>query len=187
MPYNLYINGIDLQILLWWFPVNISSQALTTVIQTVLTAYLQCIYTFPCSIAFSVHISILCMVANWDLHDEVFVLNFLKTLLENPPLSQVWKNSGVQIANLSWKYTVSSLVLVEVHHVFASRCLWGICKLMKVWGQKAELGYHPRASEGGRLYLLYCLLTAPWVSESVCKLSTKVYCAKHSLTSSGGK
>lgn len=58
MPYNLYINGIDLQLLLWCrFLVNISSQALTTVIQTVLTAYLQYIYTFLHSIAFSVHIS----------------------------------------------------------------------------------------------------------------------------------
>lgn len=58
MPYNLYINDIDLQLLLWWrFLVNISSQVLTTVIQSVLTAYPQYIYTFLHSIEFSVHIS----------------------------------------------------------------------------------------------------------------------------------
>lgn len=161
MPYNLYINGIDLQILLWWrFPVNISSQALTTVIETVLAAYLRCIYTFPHSIAFSVHISILCMMANWEPHDEVF--NFLKTVKKSTSVPGLKKfrctdcKSFMKIHSFllgaGWHPAVSSLL---------SGSLWGICKLMKVWGQKAELGYHPRASEGGRLFLLQYLLTAP--------------------------
>lgn len=157
MPYNSYINGIDLQILLWWrFPGNISSQALTKVIPTVLTAYLWCIYMFPCSIAFSVHVSILCMMASWDPHDEVFVLNFFKdSVRESTSVPGLKKfrctdcKSFMKVHSLllgaGWHPAMSSLL---------SGSLWGMCKLMKVWGQKAELGYHPRASEGDRLFLL---------------------------------